>query len=214
MLFSNKQKQLESLLATYREKAALCVDLFQRSFKQYCNSSDLQQLQQDIRQVHKAESEADDIRREIEVMMYSRALFPESRGDVLGLLEAMDRIPNQAEGTVRMIVNQFVSIPETLHPGLFELLDVCCRCADAMFEAAAKVFSDFAGATAIVGKIDELESQADGIEAALTQRIFSSDMKDLDKILLHGLVGKIANISDRAENVGDRIRIMVVKRMM
>ncbi|MEK0368345.1 MAG: DUF47 family protein, partial [Nitrosopumilus sp.] len=36
-------------------------------------------------------------RREIEISLYEKALIPESRGDILGLLEAVDRIPNKAE---------------------------------------------------------------------------------------------------------------------
>ncbi len=214
MLFQNKQKQLETQMAAYREKAALCVNKFQESFKHYCETSDLEKLNHNVEKIHHAESQADDIRREIEIAMYSKALFPESRGDVLGLLETMDRVPNQAEAVVRLIVNQYITIPENLHPKLFQLVDVCCRCVDAMFDAATNVFSNFASATNTIGRIDELESQADGIQAELTRQVFSSDLSDLDKILLRGLIDGIAAISDRAENVGDRIRIIVVKRMV
>ena len=214
MLFKNKQKELEAQLARYREKAAECVDAFRDSFRRYCESGDLERLAEDVRRVHHAESQADDIRREIEVTMYSQALFPESRGDVLGLLETMDRVPNEAESVVRMIVNQFIRIPEEFQPKIHELLDVCYRCVDVMFDAASKVFSDFANAAAMVGKVDELESEADAIEAQLTQQIFSSDLGPLDKILLRDLVNRIADLGDRAENVADRIRIIVAKRMV
>lgn len=214
MFFRSKQIELESQLTRYREKAASCVHKFRDSFKEYCESSDIERLEQRVKQVHHEESEADDIRREIEVMMYSRALFPESRGDVLGLLEAMDRVPNQAEAAVRLIVNQAVAVPEDLHSLLFRLVDVCCRCVEDMFEAASKLFTDFSSVTAMVGKIDELESQADAIEMHLTRRIFTSDLKDLDKLLLRDLTQSIATISDRAENVADRMRIIAVKRMV
>jgi uncharacterized protein len=214
MLFRSKQREIEEQLATYREKAAECVEEFRKSFTRYCASSDLDQLREDVVRVHKAESEADDIRREVETTMYSKALFPESRGDVLGLLEALDRIPNQAEAVVRLIVNQYVSVPEEYHAQLQELVDVCCRCVDATLEASAKVLSDFANAASIVGRIDELESQADGIEAALLQRIFSSDLDTLGKMQMRELVQSIADISDRAENVGDRLRIIVAKRLV
>ena len=214
MLFKNKQRELEAELAAYREEAARCVDEFQRSFRQYCQSSDLDELNKNVVRIHRAESRADDIRREIEVAMYSKALFPESRGDVLGLLETMDRVPNQAESVVRLIVNQFITIPAWLHGDLFRLVDVSVRCVEAMLAAAAKVFTDFADATAMLGNIDELESQADGIEANLTRQVFASDIRDLDKMLLRDLIRAIADISDRAENVGDRIRIIVVKRMV
>ena len=106
MLFKNKQKILEKQLFSYGEKAALCIQEFQRTFQAYAETHDFKALQEDVERVHKAESEADDIRREVEDMMYTRALFPESRGDILGLLEALDSVPNQAEKVVRAIVNQ------------------------------------------------------------------------------------------------------------
>ena len=214
MLFVNRQKEIEARLASYRDKATYCVQEFQRSFAAYCASGDLDQLAGNVQKVHKAESEADDLRREIEVMMYSRALFPESRGDVLGLLETLDAVPNQAEMSLRVIQNHFVKIPESLHPRLFELVRVSCRCADVMFETVDKLFADFANTISLIGKIDELESQVDGIEAGLLQQIFSSDLGDLEKILLRDLVNAIALISDRAEDVADRVRIIVSKRMV
>jgi len=214
MLFANKQKKLEVKLDTYIEKAELCVAEFQKHFKEYCKSGDLEQLRQSVSEIHKAESEADDIRREIEVLMYSKALFPESRGDVLGLLEALDRVPNAAEAVVRLIVNQYVKIPAELHGKLFQLVDVCYRCVSELLRAVSMVFTNYTNAITLVGNIDELESQADGIEADLLQQIFSSEMRDLDKILLRDLVESISLISDRSENVGDRIRIIVAKRMV
>jgi len=214
MLFRNKQKELEAQLATYRAKAALCIKEFVASVKQYCITGDLDELRQHAGLVHQAEHEADNIRRDIEVMMYSRALFPESREDVLLLLETMDRVPNQAQWVVRCIANQLIVIPESLHPKLYEMLDVCARCVDAMMEAVDKLFVDFTSATLVVGRIDELESLTDRIESDLTRQIFSSELRDLDKILLRDLIENIAGITDQAEHVGDRVRVMVAKRIL
>ena len=163
-------------------------------------------------EVHKSESKADDIRREIEVVMYSKALFPESRGDILGLLETMDKVPNQAESAIRMIWNQHVTIPEKYHPQILQLVDVCSRTVDAMVDAAEKLFSDFTNAAVAVGKIDELESEADKIEAGLIEEVFSEPVDGIATIVFRDLIKQIAHISDRAENVGDKIRIIVAKR--
>jgi len=211
-MFVNKQKKLQSQLAQYRSQVSSCISIFQQAFRQYCNKPDRDTIKKSFEQVHNAESVADDIRREIEVMMYSKALFPESRGDILGLLEAMDRVPNQAESVVRMVLNQHIQTPENLCPLLLELVDLCSRCVEAMLAGAAKLFTDFTTAAAIVGKVDELESEADTLEASLVEQIFSSDIGGFEKILLRDLVKHIAAISDRAENVGDRIRIIVAKR--
>lgn len=215
MFFHTKQKQLEAKLATYREKAALCVKQCQETLERYCAASDAQQLETDARQVHRLESEADDIRRDIEDMMYTQALFPESRSDILVLLEMMDAVPNQAQVIVRAIHNQFITIPEGLQPRLLELADIGRRAVDVMLQASEKLFSDFTGATVLTGKIDELESEGDHAQALLTRTIFSSDdLPPLDKILLRDLVDAIGALSDLAQNVGDCIRLIVVKRVM
>ncbi len=212
VLFENKQKKVEGQIAQYCDSVINCLDECRNAFRQYCQSNDRTELAANYEKVHKAESRADDIRREIEVVMYTKALFPESRGDILGLLETMDKVPNEAESAVRMALNQYVKIPDIIKPGTLQLVDVCHRCVNAMVESANKLFSEFTNATVAIGKIDELESEADFIEANLIEQIFSSDMEGWEKLLLRDLVKRIAGISDRTENVGDRIRIIVAKR--
>ena len=62
--------------------------------------------------------------------------------------------------------------------------------------------------------VDELESEADRMEADIIGRLFCSEMDGMDKLLLRDLVQHISGISDRAENVGDRLRIIVAKRSL
>ena len=215
MLFARRQRELEARLNAYREKAAECVRLFHEYLLQYLETGDLEELKRNVHRVHRAESEADDIRVEIEVMMYSKALFPESRGDVLGLLEAMDKVPNKAESSIRAIVNYRIEIPHSLHPNLKRLAAVCIDCVHAMFDATTKVFTDFTNAALVLGRIDQLESEADGIEGELMQQIFSdSGIETLEKLLLRELVDHISQIADKSEAVGDRVRIIVAKRAL
>lgn len=212
MLFVNKQKKVETQITQYNQQVAACMDVFKQALQQYCENPDRGSIKSKFDEVHKAESLADDIRQDIGVMMYSKSMFPESRGEVLGLLESMDRVPNQAEAVVHMIWNQRISIPKELHPEILALVDVCCRCIDALLEAADKLFTNYTNATVAIGRVDELESEADRIEALIIGRIFTSEMESLDKILVRDLVKSIASISDKAENTGDRIRITIAKR--
>lgn len=212
MFFVSRQKKIESQLAQYREKVADCVAGFHNAIESYCETGDRHELLENYLSVHGIESQADDIRREIEVMMYSKSVFPESRGDILGLLEAIDKVPNKAEEVLYIVRTHHMTVPAELAPRVLQLADVCHRCVDSMLEAAAKLFTDFTNATAATGKVDKLESEADRVEFDLYERIFSSDIDPFDKLLLRDLTKDIASISDRAENVGDRIRIIVSKR--
>ena len=192
------------------------MEIFHRALAQHCESPDSNKAKQSFHEIHKAESLADDIRRDIEVLMYSKALFPESRGDILGLLESADKVPNQVEASIQAIRDQNITILPHLIPDIMRLANVCVRCVKTMIEAIQKLFTDYTGATVAVGKIDELETAADHIEAELIQQIFSdvpaTPAESMNKILLRDLVRQIASICDRAENVGDRIRIIVAKR--
>lgn len=213
-MFANKQKQIESRISLYCKEVIDCLEACRRSFRQYLEDANRDTLREAFIEVHKAESLADDKRREIEVMMYTKAIFPESRGDILGLLETMDRMPNQAESAVRMALTQHVTVPEAYAAQILELVDVCCRSVTATIEAVQMLFTDYTSATVAIGKIDELESEADRMEADIIGRLFSSEMDGIDKLLLRDLVKHIGSISDRAENVGDRLRIVVAKRSL
>jgi len=212
MIFASKQKKVQARIALYCKTVSDCLDVFKRSITQYCKEPDRNTIRENFHEIHKAESLADDIRREIEVMMYSKALFPESRGDILGLLETMDKVPNQAEACVQMIHEQRITIPEGFASRIPQLVEVCSRCVQTMLDSVEKLFTDYTSATVAVGKIDQLETEADHIESDLQVRLFSSQIDGTDKILLRDLIKDIAGICDRAENVGDRIRVIVAKR--
>lgn len=211
-MITKKQRRLQELIAQYNEQVHLCLEEFQSAVIAYCDGHDREKLAEDSVKVRRAESRADDIRREIEVLMYSKALFPESRGDILGLLETMDKVPNQAEAAVRMVLNQHLVIPADLVPETREMVQVSRHCIEEMIGAVDSLFSNSLNATAYVGKVDQLESDVDHLEEQLISRIFTGSEEGWMKILLRDFVRKVASISDRAENTTDRIRIMVAKR--
>lgn len=210
--FVNKQKKIEDQLTQYCGNIFRCSEEFKKAIYQYCRYRDRLILKGSVIEVHKAESVADDIRRDIEVMMYSKSLFPESRRDILILLETMDKVPNQMESAAMMILEQHISIPEDFCQEVMQLVDRCCLCVDAMLDSVKKIFTNFTNATISIGQIDGLESEADKIESFLIEKIFSSEIESTDKILLRDFVKYVAQISDKAEDVGDKIRIIVAKR--
>ncbi len=215
MFFVNKQKKVEEQLSLYRQSVSECYQGFLEAVMEYFRSNDRVQLAENYQKIHKLESRADDIRREISVMMYSKSIFPESRGDILGLLEAMDKVPNQTESTLEMILTHYIEIPKELQSMVGELLRISGLCVKALMEAAEKLFSDFVSANIAIGKVDQLESDADIIEMELIEKIFGSEkFGDVQKLLLRDVVVNIAGITDKAENAGDCIRIIAAKRMI
>jgi len=207
-----KQKQLEEGLANYRREVLESVREMVQTFERCQGVYDLCFLKQCSAAVHEHERRADDLRREIEVLMYTKALFPESRGDILALVETMDKVANQAEKVVWMMRTHRLVIPPDFQGGMLELARVCLTCAEALVEAAAKLFSNYTAATAAIGRADQLESEADRIEASLTEAVFTSELDGFQKLLMRDLIHHLAQLSDRTQNVADRVRIIVAKR--
>ena len=212
MLFQSRQRNIEKKIDAYNETVIECVEKYGETIKSLIETSDRDELRQNASEVSSAESRADDLRREIEVMMYSKAVFPESRRDILTLLESMDRVPNHAESVCRMLVTHHIVIPDFLEQGVLELIEICSRCVRQMIEAVRKLFSDYINASVAIGKVDELESNSDWLENELIDKIFTSDVSSLDKILLRDLVTCISAVCDKAENVCDGLRIIITRR--
>jgi hypothetical protein len=212
MFFASKQKQIESQISTYCDAVGDCLELFEQTLRTYCHDGDIEALREQAVKIHKLESQADDLRREVELMMYEKALFPESRGDILALLEGADRVPNQAEGAVRMILTQHVRIPEELASNVLSLVETSTKAGYAMLDSVRGLFRHAAATRNTLGKIDELESEVDRDRNALIEDIFNSDLDGFEKLQLRDMVDRLARPSDRAENVADHIAVILAKR--
>ena len=207
-----KQQKIQRQIAMYNNHVMECVDVFKRTFAEYCDAGERAQLERGYVEAHEDERQADDTRRGLENMMYTEAVFPESRGDILGLIETMDNVANHTESAVRRVLIQHIEIPQEYYSSIINLVEVCHASVVTMIQGEEQLFDSFIDAAVTVGKIDSLESEADTIEEQLIDRIFSGDESDLQKILLRDLVQHLSGVADRAEHVGDRIRIMVAKR--
>ena len=108
-----KEQVVESLIYEYLDTLSLSqknfIDALESCLQNgyLCETFDFL-----IIQTHKYKSKADDIREEIKTMMYGKALIPESRGDIMGLLEQTDFIPRIYERILYMIQTQRLEIPD------------------------------------------------------------------------------------------------------
>lgn len=217
-LFKKPQhSEVEPLLIQYKNFCMQCADTFHLAMDEYFESkgisSEFARLE---RLTHRYESEADDVRKNLEFLMYSKNLIPQSRGDILGLTEALDKVPNQMEQTVQYIFTHNIQIPPAYFERFDELVIVNVKAA----KSTINLFSDFCtGQKTDVAEdvkfIDRLESQSDFVARSLVCDIFKADsgIPELSKLLLSRVVHLISKISNRGEQFGDRMNLVAVKRM-
>lgn len=207
-----KEQQIESLIYDYLTNLRTAQENFVKAIDVYFEEGFCEGFDFLIEQTHKVESKADDIRHEIETMMYAKALIPESRGDILGLLEAVDQIPSLFELILYMIQTQRLVIPEFLVLDIKELVRVSLECCDLLIKQVEGLFRKSEDIRSLVLTIDSNESHCDHIERRIITKIFDSDMESFQKIQLKEMVIQLGEISDQADRVSRRVHIISVKR--
>lgn len=212
MALWKKQSQIEQMVAEYLTESEQCLHAFGEAFDEYFESGISEAFRQKVEQVHQAEWAADQKRRQVEQEMFSQALIPQLRGDILSLLEALDEVPNECEEVTRDILLQGVQVPPEYHASMQQLVRVNMEANDCLHEVVGQLFADPAGVVPAAEKVVEKEKAADAIEQELIRAVFASDRELAQKILLTHIISGIADISDLAEDASDLIRIIAVKQ--
>ena len=162
--------------------------------------------------VHPLESVADDMRRDLERELYTGKLLPESRGDLLILIEALDRISNGAENIVEFFSLQELEVPAVLHEDMQAFLLKNLEACAAMAETVGLLLADLANVQELAHEVDQIESQCDTRERRLLRRVFDLDLERAHKLHLRDLVQAIGELSDQAEEVADIVVRIAAKR--
>ena len=210
-----KEQRIQKLIFEYMDTVKLCQDSFLKAL-QACllNGYLCENFDFFIKQTHKFESKADDINDEINNLMYGKALIPDSRGDILGLLGAMDAIPDLFERILYMIQTQRLTVPEFLIEDIRDLVRISLECCDLLARQATALFKKTEGIRALLNTIDANESHCDHIERRIITKIFESDIDPLQKLQIKDLIIEIGDISDEADKVSKRINIISMKRLV
>jgi predicted phosphate transport protein (TIGR00153 family) len=163
-------------------------------------------------QTHKCESKADDIREEINLLMYSKALIPEAREDIMRLMESIDEIPRYIELVLNMIHTQKLTVPGLIILDVKELVQVSLESCDLMVKQIDLMLKKQEGIRALVSNIDHNESHCDHIERRIISKIFDSDLDPFQKLQVKEMIVNLGEISDQADRVSKRVNIMTMKR--
>ena len=165
-----------------------------------------------VNHISEIESEADNLRRDIKKIIYSEMLIPDSRGDVLGLIETSDEIFSLFKSSLWSFSNETPKIGEDLIAGYRRLTNMVVKAVDELTSGCRAFFISPHLVTSYTAKVTLYEKEADKIGAVLKTGIFSLDMELSEKIHLREFVDCIDCIADRAEDVADRLSIYAIKR--
>ncbi|TFG98300.1 MAG: DUF47 family protein [Calditrichales bacterium] len=205
-------KALQASVDEYLDSISQGVLLFKMGVENYVDK-DIANFNSHRETLDKLEGKADRLRRAIENDLYSHSLIPDHRGDVLGLLESIDNLIDDAKKTLTQIDVETPFIPEPLGAEYKTLVSMCCEAAEFIVKASRAFFKDVREVNDHIHKVYFYEKEADKVSDRIKRKAFRLDSLDLcQKMHLRYFAMHIEHISDVAEQVADRLSIYVIKR--
>jgi predicted phosphate transport protein (TIGR00153 family) len=168
-----------------------------------------------IEQITKAEHRGDSLTRTLEERLYLQTLIPDSRGDVLELLESMDSLLDQFKGGLWQFEIERPEIWPEFHDAFNELVGYVVESVEAVVLSARAFFKNIAAVADHMHKVSYWETESDKVASDLQRAIFKrEDMRMSHRLQIRDFVRRIDNIADESEDVADRLAIYVIKRSL
>jgi predicted phosphate transport protein (TIGR00153 family) len=210
----NSSKSLESQLDEFLDLLSESGILYRAALTYYLDNggSDSDAFQQKVAQVDQVETRADQLRRSIELSLYEQSLIPESRGDMLSLLEDLDFLINIFEENLYAYSIENPEFPVEYHKPMKLLIEQVALSVEAVVMAARSFLRDVSSVRDHIHKVMLYEHEADQFALALKRQLFSSDLSLERKAHLRHFIDKVEGVSNQAEDVADWLAIYAIKR--
>lgn len=176
---------------------------------------DIEAFLKKIEQITTAEHKGDSLTRTLEERLYIQTLIPDSRGDVLELLESMDSLLDLFKGAIWQFEIERPEIWPEFHDAFKELVGYVVEAVEAVVLSSRAFFKNIAAVSDHMHKVSYWETESDKVASNLQRAIFKrEDMRMSHRLQMRDFAKMVDNIADVAEDVADRLAIYVIKRSL
>jgi uncharacterized protein len=210
-VFMKKTKELEAQTDAFLDAISEAAITFKKGISSYLYNED-SEFRKRIQQVSDYERKADDLRMEIETSLYENTLIPESRGDVLALLESIDNVVDKMKETIIYFSIENPLIEDEFTPLFEKVAEASVKSVECLVLAVRAFFKDIRSVNNHIHKVHYYEKEADSLSEELKRAIFASEYDLAQKLHLSNFASSVEKVSDYAESVSDRLTIFVIKR--
>jgi len=183
---------------------------------------DQEQIDALAAKIGELESEADQIKNEFRLHMPKRVLFAVARRDLLALIQQQDVIADTAEKIGQIVTQRVMEVPESIEEHLLNLvqrtIDICSQAA-AMIEQLDELLAvGFGGkqsdlVSEMITDVKRSEHNIDFLIRDLNRTLFSIEdqLSPVSVMFWYKLIDLIGEISNQAENMGDRLMLFIAR---
>lgn len=206
-MLKNHQKELIESINIFLDNILKINKLFKTLLENYFQKN-FEEVNKITNEISDLESQCDKIRRDVERKIYQETLIPDLRGDVLGMLENLDKIPGQIQANAHSFNTEKPSVGEELNSNFLKLCDFASECISLLIEGSRSFFVDKKITIEKCLQVSKVESKADKISTELKNIIFSSKENGLaTKVHLRYFVEIMDEVANLSEDVADRLII-------
>ena len=196
----------------FLDKVSEAVMVLEQTILHYLEKGADDYLEERVEQIRDIEERADELRRNVGNVMYSQMLMPDTRGDVLSLLDEVDTTLDDCSHTVIDLCMEHPELPAEYNENLATMLGEVSKAAQTMLLGARAYFKEPAAVRNHVHKINFHNKEATNLALRLGREIFDSDLPLERKRQLRVWLIALRDIASHADDIGDQLTILAVKR--
>lgn len=209
-----RSKELEIEITKYLDLVNQAAMIFKRDLSRYINK-EFEKFENNLSDIKKIENDADELQKDIKYKLYKYMLIPESRGDVLNIIEEIDTVTDMVKKVLYQISIERPQIPKDLENDFCELIKNNSQAVNMLVKSVRAFFEEISQVNDYVNKVHFYEHEADKNEERLKRRLFSEEFKNIDiayKMQLRYFIEKITALSDQSETISEDVSVAAVKR--
>ena len=187
--------------------------VFQQGILHYLDKN-FDQFQEDIQLITALEEKADVLKKTIEQDLYSNALIPEYRAEVLHLMDKIDDIADSCKENLYQFDIEMPKVPDEMKDDFRRLTEASLLTVGQILPAVRDFFYQSGTVNDKIHKTYFYEKEVDKIAYALKRKLFKEIkvLKFSEKIHLRYFAFHIQQISDIGKKIGDILAILALKR--
>lgn len=214
MRILKKELGVEKQIDDFLDQVVRSGLIFSQGAEAYLQGNSID-FQRKLKEIIEVEHAGDDLRRSIQQYLYTKTLIPESREDVLQLLEDMDSLLDRFKGALWRMEIENLHIEDEFHEDFKLLIKAVVESVEAIVRAGRAFFKNISSVADHLDKVYYWESESDKISTRLQMAIFrTEDLRLSHRMLQREFARHLDKIADRAEDVADRLNIYVIKRSL
>ncbi|MBK7594661.1 MAG: DUF47 family protein [Gemmatimonadetes bacterium] len=206
-----QSRELEAEIDEYLDLILQGGLLFRQGVKCFLDHR-LEEFEQRLEELRGIERRGDTLRRGIESKLYLHTLIPESRGDVLGLLESADEVLNVVTSTLLRFSIELPALLDDLNPLFLDLADNAIAAVDAMVGGCRAYFRNLSAVRDHIARTQGLREEVNRLAETYVRAAFQRDLRLSHKNQLRYFVAHTEQIAEDADDVCDRLAIAAIKR--